>query len=125
MERLIGDAAKNQAAMNPKNTIFDAKRLIGRRFDDPEVKADMKHWPFIVVDKEGNPFIQVEYQGETKTYSPQGKHTLLWQSVVQAKEKKKLVTTRNLGSHKPKCYRDHSRLTHLFHPLPPSSTRDK
>ncbi|RUS29338.1 hypothetical protein BC938DRAFT_480777 [Jimgerdemannia flammicorona] len=70
-ERLIGDAAKNQAAMNPKNTIFDAKRLIGRRFDDPEVKADMKHWPFTVIDKEGNPFIQVEYQGETKSFSPQ------------------------------------------------------
>ncbi|KAG0174250.1 Heat shock protein sks2 [Apophysomyces sp. BC1034] len=70
-ERLIGDAAKNQAAMNPKNTVFDAKRLIGRRADDPEVKADMKNWPFTIVDKETAPFIQVEFEGETKTYSPQ------------------------------------------------------
>ncbi|RCH97841.1 Heat shock protein sks2 [Rhizopus stolonifer] len=70
-ERLIGDAAKNQAAMNPKNTVFDAKRLIGRRFDDPEVKDDMKNWPFTVVDKNEAPFIQVEFEGETKTYSPQ------------------------------------------------------
>ncbi|CAO3607406.1 unnamed protein product [Mucor hiemalis] len=71
-ERLVGDAAKNQAAMNPKNTVFDAKRLIGRRFDDANVKADMKNWPFTVVDKETAPFIQVEFEGETKTYSPQG-----------------------------------------------------
>ncbi|ORE08944.1 heat shock 70 kDa protein 2 [Rhizopus microsporus var. microsporus] len=70
-ERLIGDAAKNQAAMNPKNTVFDAKRLIGRRFDDPDVKADMKNWPFTVVEQNENPFIQVEFEGETKTYSPQ------------------------------------------------------
>ncbi|CAG8615105.1 5216_t:CDS:2, partial [Ambispora gerdemannii] len=70
-ERLIGDAAKNQAAMNPKNTVFDAKRLIGRRFDDPEVKSDMKHWPFTVVDKDGSPRIQVEYQGEQKNFTPQ------------------------------------------------------
>ncbi|CAJ0847366.1 1557_t:CDS:2 [Entrophospora sp. SA101] len=71
-ERLIGDAAKNQAAMNPKNTVFDAKRLIGRRFDDPEVKADIKHWPFTVIEKDdGAPLIQVEYQGETKTFTPQ------------------------------------------------------
>ncbi|KAI8329241.1 heat shock 70 kDa protein 2 [Chlamydoabsidia padenii] len=70
-ERLIGDAAKNQAAMNPKNTVFDAKRLIGRRFDDPEVKADMKSWPFTVVDQNENPYIQVEFEGATKTYSPQ------------------------------------------------------
>ncbi|RCH85170.1 Heat shock protein sks2, partial [Rhizopus azygosporus] len=70
-ERLIGDAAKNQAAMNPKNTVFDAKRLIGRRFDDADVKADMKHWPFTVVEQNENPFVQVEFEGETKTYSPQ------------------------------------------------------
>ncbi|KAG0765586.1 hypothetical protein G6F24_004312 [Rhizopus arrhizus] len=70
-ERLVGDAAKNQAAMNPKNTVFDAKRLIGRRFDDADVKADMKNWPFTVVEQNENPFVQVEFEGETKTYSPQ------------------------------------------------------
>jgi heat shock 70kDa protein 1/2/6/8 len=48
-ERLIGESAKNQAAMNPKNTIFDAKRLIGRKFTDETVQADMKLWPFRVV----------------------------------------------------------------------------
>ncbi len=53
-ERLIGDAAKNQAAMNPNNTIFDAKRLIGRKMDDPAIQQDIKHWPFKVVGKDGN-----------------------------------------------------------------------
>ncbi|KAF6069522.1 Heat shock protein SSA4 [Candida albicans] len=70
-ERLIGDAAKNQAAMNPANTVFDAKRLIGRKFDDPEVINDAKHFPFKVIDKAGKPVIQVEYKGETKTFSPE------------------------------------------------------
>ncbi|CCC68002.1 hypothetical protein NCAS_0A14440 [Naumovozyma castellii] len=70
-ERLIGDAAKNQAAINPHNTVFDAKRLIGRKFDDPEVTADAKHYPFKVVPKEGKPAIQVEFKGETKTFTPE------------------------------------------------------
>ncbi|VDN53118.1 unnamed protein product [Dracunculus medinensis] len=71
-ERLIGDAAKNQVAMNPNNTVFDAKRLIGRRFDDPAVQADMKHWPFKVINAEGSkPKVQVEYKGETKTFTPE------------------------------------------------------
>ncbi|GAA5813669.1 Heat shock protein sks2 [Mucor flavus] len=70
-ERLVGDAAKNQAAMNPKNTVFDAKRLIGRRFDDADVKADMKNWPFTIIDKDTAPFIQVEFEGKTVAYSPQ------------------------------------------------------
>src|ERR1700744_5665221 len=54
-ERLIGEAAKNQAAMNPKNTVFDAKRLIGRRFDDSTVQKDMKLWPFGVANDNGKP----------------------------------------------------------------------
>lgn len=70
-ERLIGDAAKNQAAINPHNTVFDAKRLIGRKFNDPEVVNDAKHFPFKVVDKEGKPVIQVEYKGETKVFTPE------------------------------------------------------
>src|SRR6266487_4451503 len=70
-ERLIGDAAKNQVAMNPANTVFDAKRLIGRKFHDPEVQADMKHFPFQVVDKGGKPVIQVEFKGDTKFFTPE------------------------------------------------------
>ncbi|CAJ2511070.1 Uu.00g066950.m01.CDS01 [Anthostomella pinea] len=70
-ERLIGDAAKNQVAMNPANTVFDAKRLIGRKFADAEVQADMKHFPFKVIDKSSKPVIEVEYKGETKTFTPE------------------------------------------------------
>lgn len=70
-ERLIGDAAKNQVAMNPNNTVFDAKRLIGRRFEDPTVQSDMKHWPFTIVSDNSKPKIQVEYKGETKTFFPE------------------------------------------------------
>ncbi|ODO07200.1 hsp72-like protein [Cryptococcus wingfieldii CBS 7118] len=70
-ERLIGDAAKNQVAMNPYNTVFDAKRLIGRKFADADVQADMKHWPFKIVDKAGKPVIQVEYRGEEKSFTPE------------------------------------------------------
>jgi len=68
-ERLIGDAAKNQCAMNPINTIFDAKRLIGRKYDDPVVQSDCKHWPFKVISDSNTPKIQVEYKGETKVFS--------------------------------------------------------
>ena len=70
-ERLIGDAAKNQVAMNPNNTIFDAKRLIGRKFEDATVQADMKHWPFEVVSDGGKPKIKVAYKGEDKTFFPE------------------------------------------------------
>ncbi|XP_017779117.1 PREDICTED: heat shock 70 kDa protein cognate 4 [Nicrophorus vespilloides] len=70
-ERLIGDAAKNQVAMNPNNTIFDAKRLIGRKFEDATIQSDMKHWPFDVVSDGGKPKIQVEYKGESKSFYPE------------------------------------------------------
>ncbi|KAL0197949.1 hypothetical protein M9458_006489 [Cirrhinus mrigala] len=70
-ERLIGDAAKNQVFRNPNNTVFDAKRLIGRKFDDPVVQSDMKHWSFRVVSDGGKPKVQVEYKGENKTFYPE------------------------------------------------------
>jgi len=70
-ERLIGDAAKNQVAINPTNTVFDAKRLIGRKFADSSVQSDMKHWPFKVTDVSTKPKIEVEYKSETKTFTPE------------------------------------------------------
>merc|ERR1712013_863566 len=70
-ERLIGDAAKNQVAMSPNNTIFDAKRLIGRKFNDSTVQSDRKHWPFQVVEQNGLPRLRVEYQSEEKTFTPE------------------------------------------------------
>lgn len=70
-ERLIGDGAKNQCAMNPENTIFDAKRLIGRNFSDKTVQEDMKHWPFNVVDVKGKPILEVDFKGEKTRYAPE------------------------------------------------------
>ena len=71
-ERLIGDGAKNQSSMNPENTVFDAKRLIGRKFDDKTLQADIKNFPFKVVDDGNNkPVIEVDYKEETKRYHPE------------------------------------------------------
>ena len=71
-ERLIGPAAKSQAAQNPTNTVFDAKRLIGRKFNDPTVQSDIKHFPFDVVSsKDGKPLIEVDYKKERKQFQPE------------------------------------------------------
>jgi L1 cell adhesion molecule like protein len=70
-ERLIGDAAKNQVAMNPGNTVFDAKRLIGRKYDDMTVQQDKKHWSFNVVNEDSKPKIEVEHKCERKTFTPE------------------------------------------------------
>jgi len=68
-ERFIGDSAKNQTARNPTNTVFDAKRLIGRKFSDDSVQSDIKLWPFKVESgPEEKPIIVVEYKGETKKF---------------------------------------------------------
>ena len=70
-ERLIGDSAKNQASMNPTNTIYDAKRLIGRKFDDSIVQEDMKTWPYKVINHDGKPKFQVNYMNEEKQFYPE------------------------------------------------------
>merc|ERR1712062_413504 len=71
-ERLIGDAAKNQVAMNPTNTVFDAKRLIGRKYDDPTVQKDIKLWPFNVIKDSGNkPKLEVDFKCEKKSFTPE------------------------------------------------------
>uniref|UniRef100_A0A6B2LS83 Heat shock protein 70 n=1 Tax=Arcella intermedia TaxID=1963864 RepID=A0A6B2LS83_9EUKA len=70
-QRLIGGVAKNQTNIKPSNTVFDVKRLIGRKYSDPLVQQDMKHWPFKVIPVDGDkPKIQVDYKGQTKSFAP-------------------------------------------------------
>jgi len=70
-ERLIGEAAKNQATLNPENTVFDVKRLIGRNYADPEVQRDAKLMPYKITNKGGKPYVQVKVKGENKEFSPE------------------------------------------------------
>lgn len=70
-EQMVGDIAKSQATSNPTNTIFDAKRLIGRKFVDSDVQADIKSWPFEVVNVEDKPYVQIRHGDITKQFSPE------------------------------------------------------
>ena len=71
-ERIVGNGAKNQCAQNPNNTVFDAKRFIGRKFSDPVLQNDIKHFPFkVIADNEDKPLIQVSYKNEKKTFQPE------------------------------------------------------
>mmetsp|Transcript_14351 Transcript_14351/g.28332 ORF Transcript_14351/g.28332 Transcript_14351/m.28332 type:complete len:662 (-) Transcript_14351:252-2237(-) len=70
-ERLVGDAAKNQGAINPENTVFDVKRLIGRKYSDTTVQHDKKLLPYDIVEKESKPYVAVMFKGEKKVYSPE------------------------------------------------------
>lgn len=70
-ERLVGEAAKNQGPVNPERTLYDIKRLIGRKFDDKEVQHDAKYLPFKIVNKDGKPYIRTRFQGDDKTFSPE------------------------------------------------------
>jgi heat shock protein 5 len=70
-ERLVGDAAKNQAPQNPENTVFDAKRLVGRQFSEGDVQRDIKHWPFKIKNKGGKPMIEVKHQNALKEFTPE------------------------------------------------------
>ncbi|KAL6515260.1 Luminal-binding protein [Orobanche hederae] len=87
-ERLIGEAAKNQATTNPDRTIFDVKRLIGRKFDDPEVQRDMKMLPYKVVDRDGKPYIEVRINkdGEIKVFSPEEISAMTLQKMKETAE---------------------------------------
>jgi len=70
-ERLVGDSAKSSVSSNPSNTVFDAKRLIGKKFDDSTVQSDMKHFTYNVINKDGKPNIKVQFKGEDKVFSPE------------------------------------------------------
>lgn len=86
VERLIGDSAKSQASRNPSNTIFDAKRLIGRKFDDATVQSDMKLWPFEVVSDSNKPKVNVNYKGESKTFTPEEISAMVLSKMKEAAE---------------------------------------
>ena len=85
-ERLIGDAAKNQASQNPDNTIFDAKRLIGRKWGEADVKKDIKLFPFKLVEKKGKPAIQVEVNGQKKVFTPEEISAMILQKMKDTAE---------------------------------------
>ena len=85
-ERLIGEAAKNQAAMNPKNTVFDAKRLIGREFKDQCVQDDMKLWPFKVLNENSKPMIEVAHNGQPKLFSAEEVSSMILVKMKQTAE---------------------------------------
>ena len=70
-ERLIGDAARNQLTSNPENTVFDLKRLMGREYKNPSVQADMKHWPFQVVGKDGKPYVKINTGKKERLFAPE------------------------------------------------------
>ncbi|EFN75098.1 heat shock 70 kDa protein cognate 4 [Harpegnathos saltator] len=108
-ERLIGDAAKNQVAMNPSNTIFDAKRLIGRRFEDATVQSDMKHWPFTVVNQDGKPKIKVSYKGETKSFFPEEVSSMVLTKMKETAEAYLGMTVTNAVITVPAYFNDSQR----------------
>ncbi|EFJ49128.1 luminal binding protein Bip1 [Volvox carteri f. nagariensis] len=85
-ERLIGDAAKNQATVNPKRTIYDVKRLIGRRFEDKEVQRDKKLVSYDIVDKSGKPYVSVDVNGETRVFSPEEISAMILQKMKETAE---------------------------------------
>ncbi len=85
-ERLIGDASKSSAASNPKNTVYDAKRLIGRNFNDSAVQDVMKHLSYNVVNKNGRPVIDVEYRNEQKQFTPEEISSMILQKMKEVAE---------------------------------------
>lgn len=70
-ERLVGEAAKNLATVFPENTIYDVKRLIGRKYSDSSVQSDMKYLPYKIIDREGKPYVKISFKGEDKVFSPE------------------------------------------------------
>jgi heat shock protein 1/8 len=109
-ERLIGDAAKNQTARNPTNTVFDAKRLIGRKIDDPIVQKDIKLWPFKVEGgPDGKPLIVVQYQGTTKKFHPEEISSMVLVKMKETAEAFLNATVKNAVITVPAYFNDNQR----------------
>ena len=108
-ERLIGDSAKNHIITNPTNTIFDAKRLIGRKWDEQVVQADRKLWPFDVVNEGGLPKVKVEYCGETKTFFPEEISSMVLTKMKETTEAYLGMTVTNVVVTVPAYFNDSQR----------------
>ena len=109
-ERLIGDAAKDQVAANPLNTVFDAKRLIGRKFIDREVQSDLLHWPFKVLEGPGGkPVIQVTFKGDVKTFSAEEISAMILVKMKETAEAYLGTTVRNAVITVPAYFNDSQR----------------
>ena len=109
-ERLIGDAAKNQVAKNPTNTVFDAKRLIGRKFSDPIVQKDMKLWPFTVeAGADDKPVIVVKFKGENKRFHPEEISSMVLTKMKETAEAFLGQTVKNAVVTVPAYFNDNQR----------------
>jgi L1 cell adhesion molecule like protein len=109
-ERLIGDAAKNQVAMNPRNTVFDAKRLIGRKFTDSSVQADTKLMPYKLTSGAGEkPMIEVDYKGETKSFSAEEISSMILTKMKETAEQYLGKTIKNAVVTVPAYFNDSQR----------------
>ncbi|CAL1392263.1 unnamed protein product [Linum trigynum] len=85
-KRLVGEAAKNQATLNPRRTVFDVKRLIGKKFDDPDVRAYLKYSPYPVVRRHGKPCVEIEVNGKLKTFTPEEISAMLLRKMKETAE---------------------------------------
>jgi L1 cell adhesion molecule like protein len=109
-ERLIGDGAKSQVAMNPRNSVFDAKRLIGRKFQDSTVQSDMKLWPFEVIKGPADkPMIEVEYKAETKQFSAEEVSSMILVKMKEIAESYLGKTVKNAVVTVPAYFNDSQR----------------
>jgi heat shock protein 5 len=107
--RLIGEAAKNQATLNPENTFFDIKRLIGRKFSDDEVQRDKKLLPFKIVNKNGKPFVAITIKGEEKVYAPEEISAMVLTKMKQIAEEYLGLTVSNAVVTVPAYFSDAQR----------------
>uniref|UniRef100_A0A2N9FR78 Uncharacterized protein n=1 Tax=Fagus sylvatica TaxID=28930 RepID=A0A2N9FR78_FAGSY len=110
-ERLIGDAAKNQVARNPTNSVFDAKRLIGRRFSDPLVQSDINLWPFKVIEgpSDDKPMIVVNYMGEEKHFAAEEISSMVLKKMREMAEAYLGTTVKNAVVTVPAYFNDSQR----------------
>ncbi|XP_052203841.1 heat shock cognate 70 kDa protein-like isoform X2 [Diospyros lotus] len=109
-ERLIGDAAKNQVAGNPTNTVLDAKRLVGRRYGDPSVQSDIRMWPFkVIADPSDKPMIVVSYKGEEKQFAAEEISSMILTKMKKIAEDYLGTTVKNNVVTVPACFNESQR----------------